>query len=285
MIRVLAVMALAGLIGAAVIDAAGPADDLSKGIQQVKDGNFDQGLLTLDEVVNRLAASSDPKDVHDRAQAHLYLGVAYVGLTQETPARKHFREAQKLDPELKLDPQQFPARVVRVFEAARSNKKKPALYAGAGLGTAGIIALVAGGSAAASLASTVAVVSDSTTTTTAPAFITTTTTFPGQTPPPGPAPTRFTRVGQSNAHTFAQSTAGTTTATVFGPAGGDLGVTLCRGVATALSNCNFAAVGGGGGAQTVAAALPAGTNTLFVQAVAFPPGENAVQYSFQIRTP
>jgi hypothetical protein len=282
MIRLLGAMSVAGLVAAAAMDVAGPADELSKGIQQVKDGNFDGGLLTLDGVVSSLAASSDPKDVHDRAQAHLYLGVAYVGLLQETPARKHFREALKLDPSLRLEPTQYSARVVRVFEAARTDSRKPVLYAGAGvLGLGAVIggaAVLLGGAAAVS-SGIVLIPSDITTTTT------TTLPFPGQTPTPGPAPTRFTKVGQSNAHTFAQSTAGPTTATVFGPPGGDLGVTLCRGVATALSNCNFAAVGGGGGTQTVTAVLPAGTNTLIVQAVAFPPGEDAVQYAFQIRTP
>jgi hypothetical protein len=284
---VLAVVGVVVAMAMAIVGAQtpAPADDLSKGIQQVKEGNFEGGLLTLDGVVSALSSSSDANAVRDRAQAHLYLGVAYVGLLQETPARKHFREALKLDKDLRLDPQQFPPRVVRVFEAARTGKNKSVLYAG-GIGTAALIgggaALLAGGSAAAGVG--IVVVTDDTTTTTTTTTITVPTFPPGQ-GPPGPTPTRFTRVGQSNPHTFTQTVAGPTTATVFGPPGGDLGLNLCRGVATAPFNCSFAAVGGGGGTQSITAVLPAGTNTFVVQAIAFPPGETSVDYAFQIRTP
>jgi hypothetical protein len=283
---VLAVVGMVAAMAMAIVGAQtpAPADDLSKGIQQVKEGNFEGGLLTLDGVVSALSSSSDANAARDRSQAHLYLGIAYVGLLQETPARRHFKEALKLDKDLRLDPQQFAPRVVRVFEAARTGKNKSVLYAG-GLGTAALIAggaaLLAGGSAAAGVG--VVVLSPDTTTTTS-TTTTTTALFPGQ-QPPGPTPTRFTRVGQSNPHTFAQTVAGPTTATVFGPAGGDLGLNLCRGVATAPFNCSFAAVGGGGGTQSITAILPAGTNTLVVQAIAFPPGETSVDYAFQIRTP
>jgi hypothetical protein len=272
MIRSLAVMALGGLLAAAVIDTAGPEDELGKGVQQVKDGNFEAGLLSLDGVVTSLAASSDPKDVHDRAQAHLYLGVAYVGLLQETPARKHFREALKLDPELKVDPQQFPARVVRVFDAARTNKKKPALYAGASLvglaAAGGAAAALIGGSAAIGITTAVVVSSDTTTTTT--------TTLPLAPP---------LRTGAFNIHPFTQAVTGNVIATVVGPADGDLGLSLCRGVATSTRECNFAAAGGGPGTQSVSASLSAGTNTLVVQAVRIPPGAASISYTFRIQTP
>src|SRR5688572_26005222 len=54
---------------------------LATGIRHVKEGAFEEGLLTLDEVARQLA--KDPGRGGELAQAYLYLGVAYVALGQE----------------------------------------------------------------------------------------------------------------------------------------------------------------------------------------------------------
>lgn len=112
------------------------ATGLDAGIQQVKDGHFDAALLTLDAVVRQLR--SDPARHPELTRAFVYLGAAYVGLQQESPARENFKEALKLDKALQLDPNEFPPRVVRVFEATRKGKSKSAMYAGGGIGLLGI---------------------------------------------------------------------------------------------------------------------------------------------------
>lgn len=133
-------MALAGVARSA------QDPDLGTGIQQVKEGHFDAALLTLDGVVRRLEGQPGRKT--ETAQAYLYLGVAYVGLLQEVPARDKFKQALKYDPNLKPDPAEFPPRVIRVFEAAKKGSSKSVLIAGGGIGAAGIaaVALLAGGS-------------------------------------------------------------------------------------------------------------------------------------------
>jgi hypothetical protein len=115
--------------------------ELAKGISQAKSGDFDAALLTLDAVARRL--ESAPAREKDLAQAYLYLGVAYVGLLQESPARDNFKKALKHDKTLTLDPAEFPPRVVRVFEATRTGKSKSALYKG-GIGAVGIGAIAVG---------------------------------------------------------------------------------------------------------------------------------------------
>jgi hypothetical protein len=115
--------------------------ELAKGISQAKSGDFDAALLTLDAVARRL--ESAPAREKDLAQAYLYLGVAYVGLLQESPARDNFKKALKHDKTLTLDPAEFAPRVVRVFEATRTGKSKSALQKG-GIGVLGIGAIVVG---------------------------------------------------------------------------------------------------------------------------------------------
>lgn len=134
-------------------DVAGEAEPtLELGIQEANDGNFQAALFTLDAVIRRLAPEA-AKKAKDLAQAHLYKGVAYVGLAQEEPAKASFKEALKHDKDLRVTQEKFPARVVRVFEAAKKGKSKSVLYAtggvGAGVLIAGGVAIAAGGTAAA----------------------------------------------------------------------------------------------------------------------------------------
>lgn len=179
--NVLAVF-LAALTGSGLATQAPQptATGLDAGIQQVKDGHFDAALLTLDAVVRQLR--SDPARHPELVRAFVYLGAAYVGLQQESPARENFKEALKLDKALQLDPNEFPPRVVRVFEAARKGKSKSAMYAGGGIGVVAIVvaAAVVGGAGSLSASQ----VGDTTTTTTP---TTTTTTLPRGTVPGGGA--------------------------------------------------------------------------------------------------
>ena len=61
------------------------------------------------------------------AAAYLYLGIAYLELDQELLARAKFRQALGIAPGLRLDPGQFSAQVIRVFETTRESlRSEPA---------------------------------------------------------------------------------------------------------------------------------------------------------------
>jgi hypothetical protein len=129
----------------------GPEADLQLGIRQVNDGELDAAILTLDGVIQKLKPAAG---VHAKAlaQAFLYKGVALVGLLQEESAKASFREALRHDPGLRLVKGQFPERVIRVFEAARTGKtdsvlkrpggksKKAGIVLGLGLAGGAIVA-------------------------------------------------------------------------------------------------------------------------------------------------
>ena len=122
-------------------------------MREVNEGDFEAGLLTLDVVARDLAAR--PGRAPDLARAYLHLGVAYVGLRQESLADAKFRQALRQDPALQLSPDEFPPKVIRLFEAARrtlSEENALAREARKKGGTGGLVLLGAGGGAAAAIA-------------------------------------------------------------------------------------------------------------------------------------
>lgn len=181
-------MRFPALLLAAVLSAAPVANDpeLAQGIALVKEGDFERAVPRLDAAIRRLGPKGSK---HDLAQAHLYLGIAYLELDQETTARGRFREALSNDPALKLDPRAFSPQTIRVFDAARAEmpqkKKKGApvlLIAGGGAAAAGI-ALAASGGGGSPASSTTTTLAG--TTTTLPGATTTTTTTTTTTLPAG----------------------------------------------------------------------------------------------------
>ena len=141
-----------------VAEVARPDPELAAGIGQVNAGDFEGALTTLDRVARRLEAQ--PAGAKERAQALLYLGIAYVALDQNEAARQRFREALALDGSLRLTPDRHSPKVIAVFEQARrepvaaapgaakrGGAKLPLLLVGAGAAAAGI-AIAAGGGGA-----------------------------------------------------------------------------------------------------------------------------------------
>ena len=114
-----------------VLSAAPPAEpDLAAGIRQVEDGDYSAAVITLDRAARALQGEKDR--AHDLARAYLYLGIAYVGLGSETSARARFRDALAQSQDLRLDPEQFPPKVIELFERARDENRVPAAPAAAG---------------------------------------------------------------------------------------------------------------------------------------------------------
>jgi tetratricopeptide (TPR) repeat protein len=118
-------LAVAGLLVGPLSPAAQKmaADpDVTEGVRLVETGDYDAAILTLDNAARRLAA--DPARVRDLSQAYLYLGIAYLGKGHEAAARAKFREALTQVRDLTLSPEEFPPKVIDLFEAARVEAMK-----------------------------------------------------------------------------------------------------------------------------------------------------------------
>jgi hypothetical protein len=103
-------------MGADVVDT-----DLTNGVRQAQEGDFENAVVTLDGVVRRL--SGQPSRAKDLARAYTYLSIAYLGLSQEQTAKAKFLEAWKTDRDMSLSPREFPPRILEFFEKAREEAK------------------------------------------------------------------------------------------------------------------------------------------------------------------
>jgi hypothetical protein len=102
--------------GTFVLEAEPGDPELEKGVRLAQEGEFEQALATLRAALPRLK-DGPPGDL---ARAHVYLGIADLGLGDAVAARASFLDALRLDPALKLSAEEYPPRVVRAFEEARS---------------------------------------------------------------------------------------------------------------------------------------------------------------------
>jgi tetratricopeptide (TPR) repeat protein len=116
----IAVLCVALLVNPAMLSAQDKTTDAEvlKGISQVENGDYDQAIFTLDTACRRLAA--DPERKGDLSQAYLYLGIAYFGKGHEAAAKAKFREAVLQFRGLSLSAEQYPPKIIDLFEAARA---------------------------------------------------------------------------------------------------------------------------------------------------------------------
>jgi hypothetical protein len=91
--------------------------ETEKGIRQAQEGEFEQAIVTLRGALPRLVERKAPP--RDIARAHVYLGVAHLGLNDPATARTSFLEALRVDPTLTLGSDEYPPRILRAFEEAR----------------------------------------------------------------------------------------------------------------------------------------------------------------------
>ena len=119
--RSLAIVLTLTLAGAA--PAAAPQGELQRAIELVEEGDFEGAVPALSSALSSMEGQPGMETL--RAQAQLYMGVAYLELDQEVTARARFREALRLDPGLLLQPDAFSPQVLRVFEAARLEARAP----------------------------------------------------------------------------------------------------------------------------------------------------------------
>jgi hypothetical protein len=131
-----------------------PDPELAQGLKQVREGDFEGAVTTLEAVVRRL--SGMPVHSRDLVQAYLNLGVAYVALDQPETARARFRESLARDRNLKLSPSEYSPKVLAVFEEARREARQagggkgrsqaPLIALGVAAAAAGVVLATRGGS-------------------------------------------------------------------------------------------------------------------------------------------
>src|SRR5262245_54310582 len=121
------VLVLAGAAPASRAQSSVPDDELQAGIRQVKEGDFETAVVTLDRVARRLAAA--PARRKERAEACLYLGVAQIALDQRAAAKTSFKEAIAADKDLRPSPDRFSPKVITAFEEARREAEAAAAAA------------------------------------------------------------------------------------------------------------------------------------------------------------
>jgi hypothetical protein len=114
------------LLQASSIVVSGEDDNsgraLIDGIRQVEEGDLEGAVITLDGVVRQL--SEERKGEKEVALAHLYLGMAHLGLSQWERAKSEMREAWRNDPAMKLDAKRFPPRVMQLYSEVLSEEQR-----------------------------------------------------------------------------------------------------------------------------------------------------------------
>jgi len=156
------------ILGAALAVAPVPlraqADDpdLIQGERQLREGDYEGAVATLEAVARRLASA--PERSRDLVRAYVDLGVAYVALDKRDLARARFGEALARDRSLKLSEAEYSPKVRAVFEEARQRarptggrqgSKAPYIVAGVAAAAGGVVLATRGGSdATASLSGT-----------------------------------------------------------------------------------------------------------------------------------
>lgn len=97
--------------------AVAPRDaGLLEGMRLVDEGDLSAAVISLDPVIRRLSAAA-PTGA-ELALAHLYMGMAQLGLEQSERALGSMREAHRADPSLRLDPRRYSPRVLQAFAQA-----------------------------------------------------------------------------------------------------------------------------------------------------------------------
>ena len=156
MVRRPVALLLAVLVVPLPLRAQSADPELAQGVRQVREGDFEGAVTTLESVVRRL--SSAPERSRELVQAYVNLGVAYVALDQRDLARTRFGEALARDRNLKLSAAEYSPKVLAVFEEARQRarpaggrkgSKAPYVVAGAAAAAGAVVLATRGGSDAA----------------------------------------------------------------------------------------------------------------------------------------
>ena len=105
---------------------AGQQTDVERDLDQAKvlyrDGRLDEAVASLRDVIDQLNTLRDQQGRQTQlAEAHLYLGLSFFAVRNESAALENFRQVVALDPRRTLDPEVYSPRVIGLFEQARGD--------------------------------------------------------------------------------------------------------------------------------------------------------------------
>ena len=115
--RAATAVALLALLTPGTLPGQAADPELAAGLRQVREGDFEGAVVTLDAVARRLAADKSRRP--DLLEAYVSLGVALIALDQRTAAKDRFRLALALDPKLELSAARYSPKVLGAFAEAR----------------------------------------------------------------------------------------------------------------------------------------------------------------------
>jgi len=115
--RAATLLALLTLLAPGPLPCQAADPELAAGLRQVREGDYEGAVVTLDAVTRRLAGDKSRRP--DLIEAYVNLGVALVALDQRTPAKDRFRLAIGLDPKLELSAARYSPKVLAAFAEAR----------------------------------------------------------------------------------------------------------------------------------------------------------------------
>jgi len=85
---------------------------LRQGIKAYENGDFDQAIVKLNAAITRV-------EYADLVTAHEYLAFAFIGKGQTGKAEAAFQQAIKLNPNLKLNPNEHSSKIINLFQKVR----------------------------------------------------------------------------------------------------------------------------------------------------------------------
>ncbi len=98
--------------------------DLMRGIDQVKTGDFEAAVSSLELAIRKL--SREPQQIKELASAYIYQGVAHLERDEQALALDAFRLGLSRDPGFRMDPFEFSAQQIRVFQSVAPETTSPA---------------------------------------------------------------------------------------------------------------------------------------------------------------
>ncbi len=100
-------------------------EPLEKGKKYYEDSEFTKAIEELRRAVDLLEKTSRERSRNnDLIDAHIHLGLAYIGVSEADKAKQQFKEALRLDPERKLNEDFYAPKVIKLFNKAKEEVKE-----------------------------------------------------------------------------------------------------------------------------------------------------------------
>ena len=100
-------------------------EPLEKGKKYYEDSEFIKAIEELRRAVDLLEKTSRERSRNnDLIDAHIHLGLAYIGVNEAEKAKIQFKEALKFDPERKLNEDFYAPKVIKLFNKAKDEVKQ-----------------------------------------------------------------------------------------------------------------------------------------------------------------